>query len=583
MVGQSINDNFGQESSPAIEYIRIVRRRKWLIGAIASLVIAIAVSLALFLPPTYQSVATILIEEPGVSDDLAKSTDVGFADQRLQLIQQRVMTTAKLIAVIDKLGLYQEARKTTPMNVLADGMRAQIALRIVGADTAEAKADRSAKKTTAFTLGFTGRDPEVTQKITRELVDLYMEENERSQRDRALGTAGFLGAEATRLATRIKELEAELAAFKTANAGLLPEEMTFNIQLLDRTQTQILETMRQTQSVRERQAFLQAQLLALDPQAPVNASNPEVLAPRARLRLLKSQYSALSAKYGTRHPDVINLQRQIEALGGEVDAPQTTAELDLLKATLAAAQQKYGDAHPEIVRLKREIKAAQKAITKTKKTAAAADAPDNPLYVQTQGQLSALDAEMSMNLAQISALQKKINEVEARVLRGPEVERGYLALKREYETTVAKYQDMQARESQADLAKSLETEQMGERLSLIEPPPLPTSPIAPNRLAIVLFGTVMGIMAGVGAGFLAESLDGHVYGQRKLAAMIGASPLAVIPRIAVANDKRRRTHKLATAAVSFILVGSVLLAAASLGSESFDSAWNIILNRIGIS
>lgn len=581
MAGQEPLDTFTLETSPAVEYLQMFRRRKWLIMTIAGIAIAIALVVALMLPSTYQSVALILIEEPGVSDDLTRAANGGFADQRLQLIQQRVMTTAKLIEVIEKLGLYQEARLTVPMNVLAENMRSQIALRIVGADSAEAKGDRSPKKTTAFTLGFTGRNPEVTQRITQELADLYMAENERSQRDKALGAAGFLSAESGRMATRIRELEAELAAFKTANAGTLPEEMAFNIQLLDRTQTQLLEVMRQAQSVRERQAFLQAQLLSLDPQAPINTNNPETLNPRARLRLLKSQYGTMSAKYGAQHPDVIALRRQIEALDGMADSGPSGADVMALKASLEAAQVKYGASHPEIIRLKREIKTAEAMVKKA--AAPAAETPDNPIYIQTLAQLSALNAETGMSHAQVTALQEKLTEIEARVLRSPEVEREYLALKREYDTAVATYQEMEARESKADLAKNLETEQMGERLTLIEPPPLPTTPISPNRPAIVLLGIVMGLLLGFGAGVLVDSMDGHVYGHRRLAAIIGASPLVVMPRIVAARTGRSRSQKFAVATASFALVSGLLIAGASLDSNALAHTWEHILTRIGVS
>lgn len=581
MAGQDPVDTFTLETSPAVEYLQIFRRRKWLIITIAGLAIAIAIAAAFLLPSTYQSVATILIEEPGVSDDLTKAANGGFAEQRLQLIQQRVMTTAKLIGVIEKLDLYQEARLTVPLNVLAENMRSQISLRVVGAESIEAKADRSPKKTTAFTLGFTGRDPEVTQRITQELVDLYMAENERSQRDKALGAAGFLTAEAERMATRIRELEAELAAFKTKNAGTLPEEMAFNMQLLDRTQTQLLEVMRQAQSVRERQAFMQAQLLSLDPQAPINTNNPETLNPRARLRLLKSQYSTMSAKYGAQHPDVITLRRQIEALDGTVDGGQSGVDVMALKATLEAAQVKYGDSHPEIIRLKREIKTAE-AMT-TKSTAAAVEAPDNPIYIQTLAQLSALNAETAMGHAQVAALQDKLAEVEARIVRSPEVEREYLALKREYDTAIATYQEMEARESKADLAKNVETEQMGERLSLIEPPPLPIAPISPNRPAIVLLGIVLGLLLGFGAGVLVDSMDGHVYGHRRLASIIGAAPLVVMPRIVAARTGRSRFQKLAVATASFALVSGLLIAAGSLDGNALSHTWELIMTKIDVS
>ena len=100
-----MNDTIGQDVSPASEYLRIIKRKRWLVGGIAAVAIIGSAAVAVVLPAKYQSTATILIEEPAVSDDLTKTTDASFADQRLQLIQQRVMTTDKLIEVIDRVGL----------------------------------------------------------------------------------------------------------------------------------------------------------------------------------------------------------------------------------------------------------------------------------------------------------------------------------------------------------------------------------------------------------------------------------------------------------------------------------------------
>src|SRR5688572_21283715 len=508
-----MNDTVGQDVSPASEYFRIIKRRGWLVGGIATVAIIGSAGVAALLPAKYQSTATILIEEPAVADDLTNTVNTSFADQRLQLITQRVMTTEKLIEVIDRVGLYRETRQTTPPNLLADDMRSHIIMRLVGSDSTDAKNGRAARATTAFTLSFIGRDPDVTQRVARELVDLYLAENERTQRNRALGTAGFFSGEANRLSARIKALESELAEFKSNNAGMLPEEMEFNTQVLDRTQNQLLELMRQAQAARERQAFLQSQLLTVEPQAAVNSAAPETLSPRARLKLLKAQYSTLLSKYGEKHPDVVRMRRQIEAISAS-SGGSASVSVEELEAQLLEASQKYGEAHPEVVRLNRQIKASKASVGRTDP---APDAPDNPIYIQTQGQLNAVTAEIGMVQSQITAMQQKISEVEARILKSPEVERGYAALKREYDGAVTKLNDLRERENQAELAKNLETEQMGQRLSLIEPPPLPTAPFSPNRPAILLFGMIAGLGGGIAMALLIDSLDGRVYGPRRLA------------------------------------------------------------------
>jgi succinoglycan biosynthesis transport protein ExoP len=570
-----MNDTIGQDVSPASEYLRIIKRRRWLVGGIAAVAIIGSAAVAMLLPAKYQSTATILIEEPAVSEDPTRTADASSADQRLQLIQQRVMTTDKLIEVIDRLGLYRENRQTTPANLLADDMRSRIVMRLVGSDSTDAKNGRSARASTAFTLSYIGEDPAVTQQVTRELVNLYLAENERTQRDRAQGTAGFFSGETERLAARIEELESQLAEFKSSNAGMLPEELEFNTQVLDRTQNQLLELMRQGQAARERQAFLQSQLLTIEPNASVNSAAPETLSPRSRLKLLKAQYSTLLSKYGEKHPDVVRLRRQIDAMTASGTGAGAGVSVDELEAQLEAESQKYGEAHPEVVRLKRQIAAARESAGGND---LAADAPDNPIYIQTQGQLSAVNAEIGMVQSQIAAMQAKIAEVEARILKSPEVERGYVAIKREYDASVSKLNDLRQRESQAELAKNLDAEQMGQRLSLIEPPPLPMGPVAPNRLAILLLGIIVGFGGGIGAAILIDSLDGRVYGPRRLAAIAGAAPLVLVPRIQTVYDPRPRRHRFAMIALFLLVAAGVLMS--DIKMPAVDALWTTVLDKV---
>jgi polysaccharide biosynthesis transport protein len=269
------------------------------------------------------------------------------------------------------------------------------------------------------------------------------------------------------------------------------------------------------------------------------------------------------------------LRRQIEAIAGSSAGGQTAIDLQQLEAQLTVANEKYGDAHPEVVRLKRQIKAAQAAIASNQ---AADDAPDNPIYIQTQGQINAVNAELSTLQSQIAVLQQKMNEVEGQIIRTPEIERSYVALKREYDTAVEEFNDLKKRGNQAELAKNLETEQMGQRLSLIEPPPLPTAPIWPNRKAIVLLGIICGLAGGMGAAILIDSLDGRVHGPRRLAAIVGASPLVLVPRIAVAYDPKPRRHRFAMLALSLLVAVGVLIG--DVNFSTVGNYWTSVLSKV---
>ena len=57
-------------------------------------------------PPYYRSSGTILIEQQEIPADMVKSTVTSYADQRVQVISKRVMTTATLLDIIKRYNLY---------------------------------------------------------------------------------------------------------------------------------------------------------------------------------------------------------------------------------------------------------------------------------------------------------------------------------------------------------------------------------------------------------------------------------------------------------------------------------------------
>ena len=123
-------------------------------------VLLLAVLAAYFWPSTYRSTGTILIEQQEVPEDFVRSAITSYADQRVQVISQRVMTSANLIDIISKYELYPEARRTKAREVIVAAMRKEIKLDMISADVMDPRQGRATKATIAFLgryFGLTGR------------------------------------------------------------------------------------------------------------------------------------------------------------------------------------------------------------------------------------------------------------------------------------------------------------------------------------------------------------------------------------------------------------------------------------------
>src|SRR6185312_16504696 len=108
-------------------------RRGTLIAVFAGAML-IALLMAVLLPPQYRSAGTILIEQQEMPPELVRSTVTSYADQRVQVISKRVMTTETLLNIIRHYDLYPKERAKETREVLLGRMRKDIGLKMISAD-----------------------------------------------------------------------------------------------------------------------------------------------------------------------------------------------------------------------------------------------------------------------------------------------------------------------------------------------------------------------------------------------------------------------------------------------------------------
>ncbi len=391
---------------------------------------------------------------------------------------------------------------------MAAGLRESILVEFISAEVSDIRSLRAGLATIAFSLSFYHQDPVTAQTVAKELVSLFLAENLRTRREKARETTNFLAKEADKLAQHISELETKLAAFKSKNAGSLPEQVSIVQQTMYRIELQLLDLRQQIQSREERKVYLESQITQVSPYASITLDDGTVLRPEERLKKLESEYSRLSYTYGPKHPQMIEISTEIKTLRSSI-----------------------GVGSPE--------------------------KPSNPAYIQLKAELKAVTSNLKSLKSQRAALSKRFESLESQNLKAPDIEREYLFMTRNYENATAEYRAVKVRLSEAERLETLETEQKVERFSVIEPPELPLWPIAPNRRLLMALGLVISVFGGLGAVGVAEALDQSVSSPRQLAAITGAAPLVVIPYIETSAEMHR------VRSLSFFLLFGLTVALAS--------------------
>ena len=579
-----------EDEGPGLgEYVEALKRRKKSAIVIALSVMVIGFVITFLLPNTYRSTATILIEQPEVPPGLVPTTVTTFAAQQLNYITQRVMTRSNIAGIIEKFDLYPDKREYMPTLMLVEDVQDAMHIDLVDVQASDSQG-RPVTQTIAFSLGFDDPDPEMAQKVTNELVSLYLAENVRARTVQTAETSEFLQAEVDRLDEEVRQIESEIAAFKQENEGALPEQAALNMQMMQRTDSELLSLQRQLESIEESRILIQAQLAQLNPMAPsILPDGSAVVSPADQLRALQTQLAVLEGRYSPDHPDIVRTRREIQALEQDlgvsgVDLAETEAALSDARTQLAIMRDKYSEDHPEVKRLERLVESLEKRAADAGLTVLPADKakPDNPAYVQLSTQLKTMDADEKAIKRQIEALREQRSQYESRMMRGSEVERRLSALSRRLSTATTQYLSARDKLFSARMGQALETQSKGERFALVEPANMPLKPVSPNRPVLLALVVLLALAAALGWPQLMSTIEGAIYGPKSVERIFGAPPIAEIPLVTTkADTSKSRNMKIVLLVLVplLIVVGLVFI---NYFVRPLDVLWYVIARRLGL-
>jgi hypothetical protein len=250
---------------------------------------------------------------------------------------------------------------------------------------------------------------------------------------------------------------------------------------------------------------------------------------------------------------------------------------------LALTLDRYSASHPDAKRLRSrlaQVDAQIATVTSSSSNDAPAQVAENPAFLQLQDRLEAIKLEIAGLVETRGELAQRIKAYEQRLIESPDIERQYKDLTRGYENTVAKFQEVRAKQLEAELAQALEAERKAERFTLIEPPALPDEPVEPNRPAIMMLGVVGAFGAGFGHLALRELMDKGLRGARAVQAVVGVGPLAMIPRIATRADRMRRQRRRIALFGGMALSIIAAVAVVHWVVKPLDLLWFMLLQRL---
>jgi uncharacterized protein involved in exopolysaccharide biosynthesis len=206
------------EQNVGLEHYLTIAKRRLFHFVIPFLVALLLGSLLIAVQrPIYRAEGKILVESQDIPKDLVRPTITDSADQRIQIIKQRILTRDNLLQIVRKFGLFPREQRWMSESQLLDLMKARTELKLVDLQLPI----QILENTIAFTLSFDYENSGIAAQVANEFLTRILNDDVINRTNRAAETTRFMEQEAKRLQGAVSAIET-----KITEAELKPRILT---------------------------------------------------------------------------------------------------------------------------------------------------------------------------------------------------------------------------------------------------------------------------------------------------------------------------------------------------------------------
>ena len=453
------------------------------------------------MPTTYISQARMLVQGQEISEALAEST-VQIAElEEIEILREQLMTRENLIEIAHRFQVFPEIDRMTPDEVVF------LMREATDIDASGGSSRTAGPRPALMTISFRARTGQIAADVVNDYVTRITATNVQLRVNQADQTLAFFQRQVERLSAELATRSERITAFQTANADALPSDQDFRLQ---------------------RQALLQERIAAAE---------------RERSSLVETRQRTIQIFESGATPQA-NLPPDQQLL------QSLQAELDTLLLT-------FSDSAAQVQALRRRIELLEAQIATQAPTGAETEATEgttDPVAPLLALQLAEIDSRMTGLNAVIDEANAELDRLNAAISQAPRNAIELDRLQREYSEIQVQYDNASRSLAQAAIGEQLERGGRGQRITLLEPPVVPSSPASPNRRIIAAAGGAIGIGLAAALFVLLELLNRSVRRPAELVKALGMSPFATLPYIDTARSRMWR-RAMQVSAVVAVLAG----------------------------
>lgn len=468
------------------EFVRMLKRQKWLI-ILPMLTMTAAIGYVVNkLPSVYESKTLLTVKPPTISDKVVQSLTDEDLSQRLQTINTEVLSRNSLEPMIAKYNLFKLERDAgVPMELIIEKMSKNIVV--------EPERSDDDRKVAAFKITYRDRSPEAARNVTYELGSKYINAQVKSSTETAEVTREFVDNQLSQAKTTLDALDKQRLDIMSQNVETLPDSAQGLIAQLSGLRQREDTIAKEKESLMTQKGRLSDSIRALNSQARIiedfgeketqeaieNATRVEDTPAYAQLvqkrAELKAKLENLKLSFKEKHPEVIKAQNDIDKVEDEIAALSKNTQKRVQQANQSSLRK--ADLQKQNLNIERQKAESEVA--------------------QIDGQMQYKENELRQNAAQIAALEAKINMI-------PNVKVALEGINNQYQSAKTTYDDLLKKRNGASLQVERESNAQGETIRVQDAANLPSSPVAPKRSLLTALGAGIGLALGL---FLAAAFE----------------------------------------------------------------------------
>ena len=498
------------------DFLRLAWRGKWLI-----LLPFVAMSVATVLvvrrmPDLYKSDTTIMVIPQRVPEKFVSATVTDRIGDRLQSLEQQILSRSRLEKIIVDLNLYQDLRATKSMEDLVARLHSAVKVDPVRGD--------------AFNISYISSDPQTAQIVTERIATLFIKENVEDRGGLAHQATQFLKVRLDEQKQRLIEQEKKLEDYRLAHSGELPSQAVSNLQGLQSARAGLQTVADSMAHERERLGTKEREL-------------SDLLAPEPAAQALASLAPGAAASGGA----------PAQGLSPAEELAQTRAQLQVAEGRLTVE-------HPDVRRLRRRVAQleAQVPVTKAPSTAPSAAGVEPPPAAPSataaellrdrrirdaRAEIEAINRRIAALQKDQRGLQQEIALYQGRLEAAPVRESEQVELMRDYETVQDIYRSLLAKHEESKIAEAMEKGRVGEQFRVLDPALVPDRAFSPDRVKLTGLGIALGLLIGLGLVAAREFMDSTLNSEDDIRTVLALPVIATIPIFSPPNRAMRRRLK----------------------------------------